>query len=53
MMISWFTAPTWHVKRAYCFKLLELMGYAHICRFAGGMKEWEEAGYLLVCEMLS
>ncbi|HLF65660.1 MAG TPA: rhodanese-like domain-containing protein [Saprospiraceae bacterium] len=40
-------------KSVLLYQLLELMGYAHICRFAGGMKEWEEAGYLLVGEMLS
>jgi 3-mercaptopyruvate sulfurtransferase SseA len=33
------------------YQLLEAMGYEKIYRFAGGLREWESAGYELVGEM--
>lgn len=33
------------------YQRLEALGYQHIFRFAGGLREWESAGYELVGEM--
>ena len=32
-------------KSVLLYYLLETMGYKHVLRFAGGLKEWEEEGY--------
>ena len=37
----------------YAYKLLEENGYQHISRYAGGIQEWEEAGYPLEGEMVN
>ena len=37
----------------YAYKLLEENGYHHISRYAGGIQEWEEAGYPLEGEMVN
>lgn len=34
------------------WKMLDEGGYKNVCRFAGGVFEWEEAGYPLVGEMV-
>ncbi len=34
------------------WKMLDADGYKNVCRFAGGIIEWEEAGYLLQGEMV-
>ncbi len=39
-------------KSVLLYQLLEVMGYTHVCRFAGGMREWEDAGYPLEGEMI-
>ena len=39
-------------KSVLMYQLLEAMGYRHVCRFAGGLREWEEAGYPLEGEMV-
>lgn len=40
-------------KSVLLYQLLELMGYRHICRFPGGLREWEDAGYPLEGDMVS
>ena len=40
-------------KSILLYQLLEIMGYQHICRFAGGLREWEDAGYPLEGDMVS
>ncbi len=40
-------------KSILLYHLLEIMGYEHICRFAGGMREWDDAGYPLEGDMVS
>ena len=40
-------------KSILLYQLLDAMGYVHICRFSGGMMEWEEAGYPLEGEKIS
>ena len=35
------------VASAALGKLLEYQGYSHVLHFAGGLAEWEQAGYLL------
>ena len=40
-------------KSVLLYQLLEVMGYKHVYRFAGGMREWEDAGYPLEGEMIS
>ena len=39
-------------KSILLYQLLEALGYTHICRFAGGMMEWEDAGYPLEGNMV-
>ena len=39
-------------KSIILYQLLEVMGYHHVCRFAGGLREWEDAGYPLEGEMV-
>jgi rhodanese-related sulfurtransferase len=39
-------------KSILLYQLLEAMGYKHIWRFAGGMMEWEDAGYPLEGSMV-
>jgi len=39
-------------KSILLYQLLEAMGYMHVCRFAGGLREWEDAGYPLEGEMV-
>lgn len=36
----------------YAYKLLETNGFQHIRRYAGGIQDWEEAGYPLEGEMV-
>ncbi|MGW8143566.1 MAG: rhodanese-like domain-containing protein [Anaerolineales bacterium] len=36
----------------YAYKLLDANGYQHIRRYAGGIQDWEEAGYPLEGEMV-
>lgn len=40
-------------KSIILYHLLEAMGYTHLCRFAGGMTEWENAGFALEGEMVN
>lgn len=40
-------------KSILLYQLLEAMGYQHICRFAGGLLEWENAGYELEGDMVN
>jgi len=40
-------------KSVLLYHLLEVMGYSHVCRFAGGLMEWEDAGYSLEGEMIN
>jgi rhodanese-related sulfurtransferase len=35
-------------KSIMLYQLLEALGYSHVIRFSGGLKEWDEAGYPLV-----
>jgi rhodanese-related sulfurtransferase len=39
-------------KSILLYQLLEVMGYKNISRFAGGLREWEDAGYPLEGEMV-
>ena len=41
------------VASLYAYKLLEGKGYQNIRRYAGGIQDWEEAGYSLEGEMVS
>lgn len=40
-------------KSILLYHLLEAMGYKHIYRFPGGLREWEEKGFPLQGEMLN
>lgn len=37
----------------YAYKLLEENGYQYVRRYAGGIQDWEEAGYSLEGEMVN
>ncbi len=39
-------------KSILLYYLLDAMGYKQICRFAGGLLEWENAGFPLEGEMV-
>lgn len=39
-------------KSILLYHLLEAMGYLHIKRFAGGLREWEDAGFPLEGDMV-
>ena len=40
-------------KSILLYHLLQALGYLHVCRFAGGMLEWENAGFRLEGEMIN
>jgi 3-mercaptopyruvate sulfurtransferase SseA len=40
-------------KSIILYYLLEAMGYEHVCRFAGGLMEWENCGFKLDGEMVN
>ena len=40
-------------KSILLYYLLEAMGYKHIYRFPGGLREWEEKGYPVEGEMIN
>ncbi len=40
-------------KSISLYHLLEAMGYQHVCRFAGGLLEWENCGFKLEGEMVN
>jgi len=39
-------------KSILLYYLLEAMGYKHVLRFAGGLREWEDQGYPLEGDMV-
>ena len=39
-------------KSVLLYHLLDALGYKQICRFAGGLLEWEDAGFPLEGEMV-
>lgn len=40
------------VASVYAFRQLEANGYKHVRRYAGGIEDWEQAGYPLEGEMV-
>jgi rhodanese-related sulfurtransferase len=37
----------------YAYRVLEMRGYQHLWRYAGGLEDWEKAGYPLEGEMIA
>ena len=40
------------VASQWAYRILKMHGYQHVRRYAGGLNDWEQAGYLLEGEMV-
>jgi len=41
------------IASMYAYKFLVEHGYTNVCRYAGGLSQWEDAGYPLEGEMVN